>query len=174
LGYDVPRQKVEELLIKAAEIAELQEPFVYIISLGDFSITYRICGLLPEIKELLSSRSRLNARILDSLHEGGVEIVSPTFMNTRAVGERVFIPVAEQPIEKEAEGPAPEEIIFDKAEMAGDLAKAITELQKSLDEATDNGTKEQLNLKITHLKKQQQEMVLKVEEHSPDEGQKTD
>jgi len=169
LGYDVAHKKVEELLIKAAEAAELQEPFVRIITLGDFSITYRLCGLLQEIKELLSARSRLNACILDSLHEGGVEIVSPTFMNTRPVADKVFIPVPEREAGAETEGPKPEEIIFDKAEMAEDLEKAIARLQKSLDEASDADAKEQLSLKITHLKQQQKELVLKVEENPPDE-----
>jgi small conductance mechanosensitive channel len=172
LGYDVPRQKAEELLIMGAKSADLQEPFVYITKLGDFSITYRVCGLLSEIKELLSTRSNLNAMILDSLHGGGIEIVSPTFMNTRAVAEKVFIPAPEQTTEQEAEGPKPEEIMFDKADMAEDLEEAIAQLQKSLDENSDAGTKEQLSLKISNLQKQQKDLVLKYEKEPPsDEGQ---
>ena len=163
LGYDVPRQKVEELLKIAAESADLEEPFVYITNLGDFSVTYRVCGLLVEIKELLSARSRLNARILDSLHEGGVEIVSPTFMNTRAVAEKIFIPAFEKTAADETKGPNPEEIIFDKADMAENLENTIARLQKVFEEAADNGAKEQLSLKISQLQKKQKDMVLKFE-----------
>ena len=167
LGYDIPRTHVEKLLVEAAAAAELQEPFVRIIKLGDFSITYRLCGLLSEIKELLSARSRLNACILDSLHEGGVEIVSPTFMNTRAVADKIFIPPPEQRIGEEAGGAKPEEIIFDKAEIAENLENTMAQLQKNLDETADSDAKEQLTLKISHLKEQQKELVLKVEKEEP-------
>ena len=39
LGYDVPRGRVEKLLLEAAGDAGLQEPFVHIMELGAFSIT---------------------------------------------------------------------------------------------------------------------------------------
>ena len=83
LGYDVPREKIEGLLIEAGDAAGLKDPFVEVRELGDFSVTYRVAGLLTEVKALVSSRSRLRARVLDALHRGGIEIVSPTFMNQR-------------------------------------------------------------------------------------------
>ena len=46
LGYDVSRVVVERVLLEAATDAELKEPFVYVIGLGDFSVAYRIAGLL--------------------------------------------------------------------------------------------------------------------------------
>ena len=46
LGYDVPRKVVEDVLLEAAEAAELSEAFVHVQSLGDFSIMYRVYGLL--------------------------------------------------------------------------------------------------------------------------------
>jgi len=96
LGYDVSREKVEALMIEALRMPELEEPFVQITRLGDFSIMYRACGLLKDITLLISVRSRLNKCILDKLHEAGIEIVSPAFMNTRSVSEQSFIPAIQK------------------------------------------------------------------------------
>jgi len=118
LGYDIPHARIEALLLQAAEQADLQEPFVQVIELGDFSVIYRVAGVLTEIKGLLSARSRLRTQMLDALHEGGVEIVSPTFMNTRAITpERRFIPRRVNGVEEENSGRF-EAMIFDKAEEA--------------------------------------------------------
>ncbi len=76
LGYDVHHNRCEKLLLEAANSLGLQDPFVQILDLGDYSVTYRVAGLLTETKQLIAFRSRLRAAILDSLHEGGVEIVS--------------------------------------------------------------------------------------------------
>jgi len=123
LGYDVSRTRIEALLSEAAQETELQDPFVHVIELGDFSVTYRVAGLLAEVKQILSTRSRLRANILDKLHRAGIEIVSPTFMNTRNVPpEKQFIPV-EHPAPPAETTPAavPEEVVFDKAEEAASL-----------------------------------------------------
>ncbi len=58
LGYDVPRARVRKLLLEAVEAAELGEGYVHVVSLGDFSVVYRACGLLTEVKQFISSRSR--------------------------------------------------------------------------------------------------------------------
>ncbi len=129
LGYDVPRHRIERLLLQAAERAGLAEAFVLTVELGDFSVTYRVAGLLTEVKSLITARSRLRGQILDSLHEGGVEIVSPNFMNTRALdAAHVFIP---EPAPREAkptpaESPLPEAVLFDKAEEA-EVAKGLAD-----------------------------------------------
>ncbi|NNF38683.1 MAG: mechanosensitive ion channel, partial [Gemmatimonadetes bacterium] len=95
LGYDVHRERIVELLSAAAGQAGLEDGFVHVRELGDFSVSYRVAGLLKDVESLISARSRLREAMLDSLHEGGVEIVSPTFMNTRAVGDGpLFIPEA--------------------------------------------------------------------------------
>ena len=146
LGYDVPRSRIEELLIEAANAAELKEPFVYIMSLGDFSVTYRINGLLPEVKHTLSTRSRLREMMLDKLHEGGIEIVSPTFMNQRVwPAEKQFRPRSSgQSTESNGmkEKPKPEDLVFDKAEEAESLEK-LRERHKNLGEQL-KALKEQL------------------------------
>ena len=46
LGYDVSRHTLEELFVMAAEAAGLEDPFVQVIDLGDFSVNYRIAGFL--------------------------------------------------------------------------------------------------------------------------------
>jgi small-conductance mechanosensitive channel len=94
LGYDIPLKKIENALIEAALAAQLEEPFVLVTALGDFAVTYRVSGLLPKVKHVLSTRSALHVQMLDKLHEGGVEIVSPTFMNTRAITDKKrFVPI---------------------------------------------------------------------------------
>ena len=60
LGYDIPRTKIESLLIEAALAVQLEEPFVLVTELGDFAVTYRISGLFPKVKHILSTRSALH------------------------------------------------------------------------------------------------------------------
>jgi small conductance mechanosensitive channel len=124
LGYDIPYQQVVSLLIEAATNADLQNPFVQVTDLGDFSVTYRTAGILTEVKQLLTARSNLRAKILTTLHSAGVEIVSPNFMTQRQLREqeRVLPPDASSPSIDELD-PVPEERIFDKAEQAEELER---------------------------------------------------
>ena len=160
LGYDTPRTKIEKLLIEAALASELKDPFVHVMNLGDFSVTYRVAGMLTEVKQLISARSGLRQMMLDKLHQGGVEIISPTFMNTRAFPEtRSFIPRAEyKPGETEpaTEKRSAEEIAFDKADEAesieklherfGTLGKEIDKLKERIKETEDESKKDELRL----------------------------
>lgn len=162
LGYDVHHAKVEGLLIEAAKKSGLEDPFVQLIELGDFSISYRINGLLTDVKGLLSARSELSRRVLDTLHGGGIEIVSPSFMNQRRLeSEGRIIPTPAQKKAASEERP-PEEIVFDKAEKAEqferekiDLQAEIQTVSASLDEADGEGKerlKAQLDLLSERLK----------------------
>jgi len=132
LGYDVPRTLVEKTLISAATDAGLTEPFALVGELGDYSVTYRAAGLLTEVKSLISKRSQLRQAMLDRLHEAKIEIVSPTFMNQRALAQdKTFIP---KPSRTDT-GPVqskewPEAVVFDKA----DEAESIEKLHDRLDE----------------------------------------
>lgn len=93
LGYDVDRMKIAELLKEAANEADLESPWVRIMELGDFSVTYRVTAKLPDVKgldaanakQILTAPAQLRAEMMDALHKGDIEIVSPTFMNTRAI-----------------------------------------------------------------------------------------
>ncbi|MDH3520986.1 MAG: hypothetical protein OEM49_11070, partial [Myxococcales bacterium] len=112
-------------------------PFVQILELGNFSVTYRIAGFLADVKRLITSRSSLRAHVLDTLHRAGVEIVSPTFMVQRPqlAGSRVLAPTsaAEAPA-AERSAAAPEDLIFDKAEEAASLEELRGERERLLAE----------------------------------------
>jgi len=142
LGYDVGRKKIESCLFDAAKNAGLTDPFMYITSLGDYSIVYQINGLLSDTEKNISAVSRLNAMVLDALHEAKIEIVSPTFMNQRQVGEMVFIPRKENQQDFIMEA-APEAIIFDKATQA----KTLEEKQVRVVELTEKISEMKANLK---------------------------
>jgi small-conductance mechanosensitive channel len=126
LGYDVDHRRVGELLRDAAATAGLDDPFVLVTHLGDFSVTYRAAGKLTDVGRLLTMRSELRRAMLDGLHGAGVEIVSPNFMNQRALDpSRPVIPrrevVASSGEQEQADGPRVEDLAFDKAEEAATL-----------------------------------------------------
>ncbi|MBL7154820.1 MAG: mechanosensitive ion channel [Phycisphaerae bacterium] len=121
LGYDNQHSKIEPLLVEAAKRAGLENPFMQITELGDFSVTYRLAGFLPKVKQILTARSNLRAMMLDTLHGAGVEIVSPAFMTQRRISEEARTVPAEPPFRLRraaSQDRIPEELIFDKAEQA--------------------------------------------------------
>ncbi len=140
LGYDVPRDKIEKALINAAISVDLKDPYVYITSLGDFSVVYKIHGFLEDSGKFFSTNSLLNAKVMDKLHAEKIEIVSPTFMNQRRVEDKEFIPKKEikemTPISKKT----PEDLVFDEAiksekiEIKKDYLKEIERKQEKLKE----------------------------------------
>jgi uncharacterized protein YdaL len=159
LGYDLDRVDVENCLIEAANNCELDEPFVYITNLGDFSVSYKVHGLLKDTNKYFSVNSMLNAKVMDYLHKNNIEIVSPTFMNQRQVNDLEFIPktVSDEKIKNAS---APEDIIFDKANKADKIDEnlntiqsidnQVSELKQSLKTATD---KRQIEANIDNLTK---------------------
>jgi small conductance mechanosensitive channel len=159
LAYDVPHSVIEPLLIKAASETGLEDPHVHILELGNFSVTYRVSGLLADIKYHITARSDLNSNILDALHEGKVEIVSPFFLNQRVYDtEKRFIPPRVRSKAKKSTTTA-EDQAFDKAESAERLDKekfALIEEIEQLEEALKEARRaEKENLK-TRLEKDQQ------------------
>ena len=123
LGYDIHRRKITELLREAGEKAELDEPFVRITGLGDFSVGYKVSGFLADVDNMVSARTKLAARVLDTLHEAGIEIVSPSFMNQRpAPAEQPVMPTRYQGVGTDDMGQA-EKLMFDKAELAARVEK---------------------------------------------------
>jgi small-conductance mechanosensitive channel len=130
LGYEVDRVVVEKHRIVAAQNAGLGDPFVEVVELGDFSISYRAAGFLTEIKHIITTRSNLRKSVLDSLHAAEIEIVSPTFMNQRQLsGAERFVPAAMRRTPKPVEQ-TPEARIFDKADAAEAKEKMHEELTK--------------------------------------------
>ena len=176
LGYDVPREKIEKCLIDAAEHAGLTDPFVFVLELGDFSITYQAAGFLEEVKYLISAESELRECMLDSLHRAGIEIVSPTFMNQRQLPlDREFIPKVQQvarPKPPAADESKPEERMFDKAEIAEGEAKAEETLKEVLEQIEALGKErdgkadaEAYEARLRELKAQRAELEAEVARH---------
>lgn len=99
-------------------------------ALGDFSVSYRISGYYPEVKQLLTVRSRLRKEVLNKLHGANIEIVSPAFMNQRQFqnGEKFIAPpkLSEEGGSAEL---APESLIFDKADHAEKIHNLEDEMQ---------------------------------------------
>jgi len=138
LGYDVPRDRIETSLLRAAERAGLRDPFVRILDLGDFSVSYRVAGFLEEVKKLVATKSLLNGEVMDQLHADDIEIVSPTFMNTRPLLEdRRFISKRKVAAGHGASRDSrADDVVFDKADAAESLEKMRNGLQK-IDEEID-------------------------------------
>ena len=166
LGYDIDHSLIETLLCQAAEKSGLADPFVHLIELGNYSITYRVSGLLQEVKWLITADSNLHAAILDTLHAADIEIMSPTYMNQRRMDANRKVMPPEVTADSNAGIPAAEEIVFDKAEEAERqetekeiLLHEIEALHKHLKEAAAEERKE---IKARILQKQEQ---LKAFEH---------
>ena len=135
LGYDVSRHRIEELMIGAATETGLEKPYVQITQLGDFSVTYQVSGLLTDVGHIIGKRRELRGRTMDALHDAGIEIVSPTFMNTRAhETNRAFIPKRRRGSKPSVDTTSsPDSIAFDKAERA----ESVERLREKLKEAED-------------------------------------
>lgn len=125
LGYDITYSRVEELLLAAGEAAKIEEPFVLVHELLDHAVVYRICGFLPDMKHLVSARSNLRKRVLEQMHGNNIEIVSPSFMNQRALDPAKKVipddPVLHDTNQPEEVTTAPQEKIFDMAEEAASV-----------------------------------------------------
>jgi small-conductance mechanosensitive channel len=158
LGYDVHHSVIEPLLIKAAKKTGLTDPYVHILELGNFSVTYRIFGFLEDIKHHITSRSELNTNVLDTLHDGGVEILSPAFTNQRRFtpATRFFPPKVRAKAKKETT--TAEDLAFDKAESAERFDKAkfeLTEAIKQMEEALKEADAEEKEVIKARLEQDQ-------------------
>jgi len=177
LGYDLDRSKIETFLLEAAKDSGLTEPFVFITNLGDFSVTYKINGLLTDITKYFTATSKLNALVMDHLHKGGIEVVSPNFMNQRQVNDIQFIPestIESKPVRDEK---LPEELVFDKAIKADKIDKKVESIEKIDEEIKelksslkDGKNKEEINKRIKTLEKQKD----KIDSNIVDERKKLD
>ncbi len=171
LGYDISRDKIEDALRDAANETGLSDPYVYITSLGDFSVVYKIHGFLEDSSKYFSTSSLLNAKVMDKLHEKKIEIVSPTFMNQRRVDEKEFIP--KQVIKKTetVNEKSPEDLIFDEAikseklETKKDYLKEIDKKQEVLKEKLKDLKDDKEIEKIKSTIKRNDEMKERIEKN---------
>ncbi len=144
LGYEIPWSKVEKALLEAATRAHLQDPFVQVKELGDFSVVYRTAGMLEDVRSLFTKRSDLRTHMLDCLHEAGIQILSPNYINLRGLSENAPETIPEgmdnQAQSRKALGAAPTDLIFDKAESAAALDSRREDLaQVEKDLASEDG-----------------------------------
>ncbi len=161
LGYDIHYSRIESLLISAAKACDLDDPFVQVIELGNDAITYRVSGLLVDVKSMLTTRSHLHRAILDALHNDAVEIVSPTFVNQRRLADNVkIVPsnVMRPPVESSS---TPEDIVFDKAEKAEQTEVTENHLQtelKVLDEQLSKASGEEAAKIETRIQQRREQL----------------
>ena len=165
LGYDIHHSRIETLLKQAAEATGLQDPFVYVTELGNFAVEYKIGGMLQDIKNLLTTRSNLHKQVLDSLHDDGIEVMSPSVMNQRKLADDGQIIARSPRYKKQHEAASAEDIMFDKADAAEQreqqqisLKDQITAMEQRLAD-TDGETRNQLKASIEALKLQLKQHV---------------
>ena len=161
LAYDLNHNQIRPLLLEAATTSGLKEPFVHIQALGDFSITYRISGVLTEAKELIAARSNLRIAVLDILHREHIEIV-PSGQRQLDAAEKALLRSARQREKQKAwvDNTVAEEIVFDKAEQAeqfstekSQLHGGIAALEEQLKTA-EGEEKQVVSLELEHMKEQ--------------------
>jgi len=161
LGYDTHRLIIENHLIEAAKKVGLKDPFVQIKNLGDFAVTYRIAGVLDDLSSYISTHSGLKRCVLDQLHDNGVEIMSPAFINTKALKPAAQMipvrPLAHQA--QEADSAKPDNIVFDKAERAqiqDDFRTRLADVKEQLKqleaELSDKNLDDEQRTKLTNKK----------------------
>lgn len=97
IGYDVPRIKVEELMLEAAGkcegVLDTPAPFVLMRALGDYSIEYQLNAAVDprQAPNLARLYSALHGQVYDAFAAAGVEILSPSYFALRD-GNRATIP----------------------------------------------------------------------------------
>lgn len=95
IGYDVPWQKVHELLITAARrcssVLPEPAPFVLQTALNDSAVAYELNAFTRHANQLQRVYSELHSAIQDVFNQAGIEIMSPHYLAVRD-GNTVTIP----------------------------------------------------------------------------------
>ena len=144
----------------AATAAGLSKPFVRIENLGDFSVNYKLGGMLTDLARLLESHSQLRAAVLDTLHEAEIEIVSPVVETSRVFpATHAFIPPAGEATTSQDASVA-DEVMFDQAAAAAvshderEALRAQYEAALSRRDATKNPVeRRRLTIEVERLAK---------------------
>jgi len=139
IGYDVHHTSVTEALTKAVFEAGLEEGYVQVSEPGDFSVSYRVAGLLKEVKSVLTARSNLHKAILDTLHNSDIEIMSPNFIAQRPTeATQKFIAKVPTNVPSKTrasveDDDAQEAIAFDKAELAAQHEESLRDAKAKVE-----------------------------------------
>lgn len=128
VGYDVSHHVLDDLFVAAANDVGLVDPFVQMVELGDYSITYRVAGFLEDPRTLLACRSNLRMAIVDTLSDAEIEIMSPMYIARRSVNNDPLIAPERSPSSGSRFRRTSEHRVFDKAESAGKLETARADL----------------------------------------------
>jgi small-conductance mechanosensitive channel len=84
IGYEVPWQQVEEMLLEAARRTEgaLRDPAPFVLQkkLGDYSPVYEINIYTRDEKAMPETYTRLHAAIQDVFAERGIQIMTPSYV----------------------------------------------------------------------------------------------
>ena len=87
IGYDIPWQEVEKLLIESAiksiHVEAQPPPFVLQTSLDDNYVSYELNAYTKEAKKMALIYSDIHRNILDVFNKAGVEILSPQYIAAR-------------------------------------------------------------------------------------------
>ncbi|MDE3137101.1 MAG: mechanosensitive ion channel [Acidobacteriota bacterium] len=87
IGYDAPWRKVHDLLLQAAAKTEDVEkdpaPFVWQTALNDFFVSYQLNAYTHRADRMMGTYADLHRNIQDAFNAGGVEILSPHYMQLR-------------------------------------------------------------------------------------------
>ena len=140
LGYELSVAEVEPLMLEAAQRSGLSDPFVHIVSLDNFAISYKVAGLLEDVERVLTAHSELNRQLLFVIHGAGMEIASPSITRhiTQDADTRIM-PARERPPVASATADA-EEIVFDKAREIGELEQSREQLQARVQSLREAGS----------------------------------
>ncbi|WP_433988714.1 hypothetical protein SuNHUV7_23620 (plasmid) [Pseudoseohaeicola sp. NH-UV-7] len=84
IGYEEPQDKVEAMLIEAAnrtrDLKKSPAPFVLWAQLADYAINYQINAFTTRGSSLPRILSDLHRNIVDVFHENGVQIMTPSYV----------------------------------------------------------------------------------------------
>ncbi len=87
IGYDVPWETVNKLLLRAARTTTLiqkdPKPFVLQKSLDDYYVNYEINAYTKQPKKMALIYSELHKNILEAFNSAGIEILSPQYNAVR-------------------------------------------------------------------------------------------
>lgn len=171
IGYDVPRTKVEGLLLRAAKTVNLEEPWITVTELGSFTVTYEVNGLLRSIGRMVIAQSQLYKEILDEFSKAQIDILSPDYLingeydrtktimaKYRAEETLKEIETAETKVEKLLfEKAAHEKAILEETKqnaiIVSDLEKKRVELERTLKTVKDKFLRKKLDARLDETRK---------------------
>lgn len=86
-GYDVPKEKVEEMLFEAAKrtktILQNEKTMVWITNFDNYAVEYRLTVWLDTPNRKGPIKAELNGNIFDVFNENGIELMTPSVIDLK-------------------------------------------------------------------------------------------